>query len=82
MESNGKNGQTRSRRSKRSTDSELAQVDGSVTKATEGGKPLVDSAVVRRTQRGSARPSGFIPQDVSDLWSGSDVSHLRRNILT
>jgi hypothetical protein len=64
-------------------DSDLAQVDRSVANAMVGGKPLVDSSAVRRAlQRGSARPSGFIPQDVSDRWSGADVGHLRRNILT
>lgn len=64
-------------------DSDLGQVDRSVANAMVGGRPLVDSSAVRRElQRGSARPSGFIPQDVSDHWSGSDVGQLRRNILT
>lgn len=64
-------------------DSDLGQVDRSVANAIAGGKPLVDSSAVRRAlQRGSARPSGFIPQDVSEHWAGSDVGQLRRNILT
>ncbi|MCC7531145.1 MAG: hypothetical protein IT342_21745 [Candidatus Melainabacteria bacterium] len=64
-------------------DSDLAQVDRSVANAMAGGKPLADSSAVRRArQRDSARPSGFIPQDLSDHWAGSDVGHLRRNILT
>ncbi len=45
-------------------------------------EPMDTVAARRALQRGSARPSGFIPQDVSDHWAGSDVSHLRRNILT
>jgi len=45
-------------------------------------EPMDRTSVRRSLERGSARPSGFIPQDVSDHWAGSDVSQLRRNILT
>lgn len=63
-------------------DCDLGEVDRNVV-ATAFGDSGVDSSAVRRSlRRGSARPSGFIPQDMSDHWAGSDVSHLRRNILT
>lgn len=45
-------------------------------------EPMDRAAVRRALERGSSRPSGFIPQDVSDHWSGADVSQLRRNILS
>lgn len=64
-------------------DSDLGHVDRSVVNAMVGGKPLLDSSAVRRMLRSKpARPSGFIPQDVSDHWAGADVEQLRRNIFS
>lgn len=76
-------------------DSDLSKLDREVGKALGGSdvppgelrvnataEPMDTVAVRRALQRGSARPSGFIPQDVSDHWAGSDVGQLRRNILT
>lgn len=62
---------------------DIGEVDRNVVATAFGGTPRGESSAVRRElKRSSARPSGFIPQDVSDHWAGSDVSQLRRNILT
>lgn len=62
---------------------DIGKLDREILRVLSGGQPTVDSSAVRRALKdGSARPAGFIPQDVSDLWRGADVERLRRNILT
>lgn len=63
-------------------DCELGQIDRNVMATAFGASQPDSSAVRRKLASRPARPSGFIPQDVSDRWAGADVEQLRRNIFS